>query len=161
MRKKELSKGYKREKARQACGSVVQRERPGVGRGGEVSGSLTEREGAVIAQRRAAARTSCCCCSTGSCPMPARPLGDGQTEGGSGVQAGGLDDLRGGLGFAEDAVGAGDSEHVLGVVAGAIEDLGEREAIVEAVLDDVEEGQRRAVQPGSEDWVGDPGTVGT
>ncbi|MFC7303150.1 hypothetical protein ACFQVC_02825 [Streptomyces monticola] len=77
-------------------------------------------------------------------------LGDGRAEGGSGVQAGGLDDLRGGFGFDEDAVGAGDSEHVLGVVAGTVEDLGERDVIVEAVRNDVEEGQRRAVQPVTE-----------
>ncbi|MEV6396029.1 hypothetical protein AB0M39_14840 [Streptomyces sp. NPDC051907] len=48
-------------------------------------------------------------------------LGDGQTEGLSGVQASGLDDLRCGLGFDEDAVGAGDAEHLLGVVAGTVE----------------------------------------
>ncbi|MFF3460343.1 hypothetical protein ACFYXH_39890 [Streptomyces sp. NPDC002730] len=49
-----------------------------------------------------------------------RALGDSKAEGGSG----GLDDLRGGLGFNEDAVGAGNAEHVLGVVAGAVEDVG-------------------------------------
>ncbi|OKJ72264.1 hypothetical protein AMK30_21100 [Streptomyces sp. CB02460] len=73
-------------------------------------------------------------------------LGDSQAEGAVGVDAGGLHDLRCGLGFDQDAVGAGDAEHVLGVVAGIAENSGERDVvIVEAVLDDIEEDQRRAV----------------
>ncbi|MFJ5045525.1 hypothetical protein ACIQH7_09825 [Streptomyces anulatus] len=87
-------------------------------------------------------------------------LGYDRTERGASIEAGGLHNLCGSLGFGQDAVGAGDAEHVLGVVTGAAENSSERHVvIVEAVLDDVEEDQGRAVEPVAEIRVGDPEAV--
>ncbi|MER5813778.1 hypothetical protein [Streptomyces californicus] len=86
-------------------------------------------------------------------------LGDGKAEGRAGSETGGLHDLCGSLGFDEDAVVAGDTEHVLGVAAGAAEYFRERDVIIQTVFDDVEQGQCRAVQPVSEDGVGYPEPV--
>ncbi|MFE5647491.1 hypothetical protein ACFQ8Q_00010 [Streptomyces cyaneofuscatus] len=88
-----------------------------------------------------------------------QPLCEGKPEGRAGSETGGLHDLCSSLGFDEDAVGAGDTEHVLGVVAGAVEDFRERDVIVQTVFDNVEQGQCRAVQTVSEDGVGDPEPV--